>query len=173
MSSQALVLDVVVRMVVPMRREFGRTVDVQRFMRDSAYAREVLTLASSSQFARLREYAERAIVHMRQAHTAAATAAKPAPARAPVAAAAPAAAALAARRREAVRRLIELVGPQAEPIAIEIERASSEEALRSLLDRAHQIIGNARGARAASEFLAATSRQPRLSLPVTPGVPSQ
>jgi hypothetical protein len=47
----------VVRMVVPMRREFGRRVDVQAFLHDVEYAREVLQEALQSQDARLREYA--------------------------------------------------------------------------------------------------------------------
>lgn len=51
------VMNYLVRMVVPMRREFGRNLDVQNFLHDGAYAREVLGHALSSQDARLREYA--------------------------------------------------------------------------------------------------------------------
>ncbi len=51
-------LSVVIRMVVPMRREFGRSLDVQQFMRDQAYARTVLDQALRSRDQRLRDYAE-------------------------------------------------------------------------------------------------------------------
>lgn len=51
------ILNYLVRMVVPLRREFGRSLDVQHFMHDVAYAREVLEEALQSQDPRLREYA--------------------------------------------------------------------------------------------------------------------
>jgi hypothetical protein len=51
-------MNVVVRMVVPMRREFGRSLDVQQFLRDEAYAKSVLTDALTSGDARLRDYAK-------------------------------------------------------------------------------------------------------------------
>lgn len=47
-----------VRMVVPMRREFGRKLDVTQFLHDLAYAREVLDEALTSRDTRLREYAD-------------------------------------------------------------------------------------------------------------------
>ncbi len=50
-------LNTVIRMVVPMRREFGRSLDVQQFMRDHDYARAVLEQALASQDQRLRDYA--------------------------------------------------------------------------------------------------------------------
>jgi hypothetical protein len=50
-------MNYVVRMIVPMRREFGRSVDVQQFLHDFAYAKEVIDEALTSQDARLREYA--------------------------------------------------------------------------------------------------------------------
>ena len=46
------------RMVIPMRREFGRTLDVPHFLHDLAYAKEVLDEARQSQNPKLREYAE-------------------------------------------------------------------------------------------------------------------
>jgi hypothetical protein len=49
-------LNTLVRMVVPMRREFGHPLDVAQFMRDPAYAAEILALAARSQDARLRDY---------------------------------------------------------------------------------------------------------------------
>lgn len=50
-------MNYLVRMIVPMRREFGRSVDVQQFLHDFAYAKEVIDQALGSQDARLREYA--------------------------------------------------------------------------------------------------------------------
>jgi hypothetical protein len=51
------IMNAVVRMVVPMRREFGRQLDVAQFMLDKSYARSVLEEALTSQDARLLEYA--------------------------------------------------------------------------------------------------------------------
>lgn len=56
-ANDSQLMNYLVRMIVPMRREFGRSVDVQQFMHDFAYAREVIDQALGSQDARLREYA--------------------------------------------------------------------------------------------------------------------
>jgi len=50
-------MNYVVRMIVPMRREFGRALDVRQFLHDFVYAREVMDQALGSQDPRLREYA--------------------------------------------------------------------------------------------------------------------
>ena len=50
-------INYLVRMVIPIRREFGRSLDVQQFLHDFAYAREVLEEALRSQDPRLKEYA--------------------------------------------------------------------------------------------------------------------
>jgi hypothetical protein len=50
------ILNYLVRMVVPMRREFGRKLDVGQFMHDFRYATEVLQQARVSLDPRLREY---------------------------------------------------------------------------------------------------------------------
>ncbi len=55
--SDSQIVNYVVRMVTPMRREFGRQIDVQQFLRDSEYARSVLDEALTSRDARLLEYA--------------------------------------------------------------------------------------------------------------------
>jgi hypothetical protein len=55
--SDSSMLNYAVRMVVPFRREFGRSLDVAHFLHDFAYAREIIDQAKSSQDARLREYA--------------------------------------------------------------------------------------------------------------------
>jgi hypothetical protein len=51
------VMNYLVRMVVPMRREFGRNLNVGQFLHDFSYAREVLDEALRSQDPRLLEYA--------------------------------------------------------------------------------------------------------------------
>jgi hypothetical protein len=51
------IMNTLVRMVVPMRREFGRQLDVRQFLHDFAYAREVLEQALGSNDPRLLEYA--------------------------------------------------------------------------------------------------------------------
>jgi hypothetical protein len=55
--SETDMLNYAVRMVIPLRREFGRSLDVPHFMHDFAYAREIIDQAKASQDARLREYA--------------------------------------------------------------------------------------------------------------------
>ena len=50
-------MNYLVRMIVPLRREFGRSLDVGQFLHDFSYAREVIDQALSSQDPRLREYA--------------------------------------------------------------------------------------------------------------------
>ncbi len=50
-------MDFAVRMVTPMRREFGRSMDVTHFLYDAAYAKEIIALALTSRDARLRGYA--------------------------------------------------------------------------------------------------------------------
>jgi hypothetical protein len=56
-SIDSKLMNTLVRMVVPMRREFGRSLDVSHFMRDTSYAREVLDRARQSMDPRLRDYA--------------------------------------------------------------------------------------------------------------------
>lgn len=57
-SDDSKIVAHLVRMVVPMRREFGQSLDVQHFLHDLAYAEEVLRTARGSQDQRLREYAD-------------------------------------------------------------------------------------------------------------------
>ena len=56
-SVDSQLMNYVVRMVVPMRREFGRHLNVGQFLHDFTYAREVLDEALRSSDARLLEYA--------------------------------------------------------------------------------------------------------------------
>jgi hypothetical protein len=81
------ILNYLVRMVVPMRREFGRKLDVGQFMHDFQYATEVLEQARASADPRLREYGLYVEKRMHGARVADST--PPAPAPAARAAAAP------------------------------------------------------------------------------------
>jgi hypothetical protein len=57
-------LNYVIRMVVPMKREFGQSLDVQQFMRDGDYSQRILAQARTSQDQRLREYADYVSRHL-------------------------------------------------------------------------------------------------------------
>jgi len=57
-ASNSELMNYLVRMVVPMRREFGRQLDVRHFLHDLEYAREVIQQALTSQDARLLQYAK-------------------------------------------------------------------------------------------------------------------
>lgn len=58
----------------------------------------------------------------------------------------------AALRRDAVRALNDLLGPEAESLALRLERAADQEQLRVALERAVTYIANARGGGAAASF---------------------
>jgi hypothetical protein len=47
-----------IRMVVPMKREFGLALDVQQFLRDRPYAQSLIDVALGSRDPRLVEYAQ-------------------------------------------------------------------------------------------------------------------
>jgi len=57
-GSPSELMNTLVRMVVPMRREFGRQLDVRHFLHDLEYAREVIQQALTSQDPRLLQYAK-------------------------------------------------------------------------------------------------------------------
>ena len=160
LSQNAQVLDAVVRMVVPMRREFGCSVDVQAFMRDASYAQQVLGQALTSQVQRLRRYAEVAQGHLWSLQAAAAV---PTLVVAPVAKSPPVGRAelhgFDAQRREAVQHLLKLVGPVAEPLCIKMERARTPDELAPLLKLAQQVVANQRGSQVANEYMASVGRR--------------
>jgi hypothetical protein len=79
------------------------------------------------------------------AQPAAAPAARPAPR--------PAVADFESRRRDAVRRLTDVVGPMGEALAMRMERCRSADELRPMLTLAAQIIANTRGQQAAADFM--------------------
>lgn len=57
------------------------------------------------------------------------------------------------RRRDAVHRLIELAGPDAEPLAMEMAKAQQPGALNALLPAAGEAVAAVRGEATATEFL--------------------
>ena len=61
---------------------------------------------------------------------------------------------LAKVRRESVRMLTDLLGPDAEALSLRIERAADLETLTPLLERGVTLIANARGGSAAAQFAA-------------------
>lgn len=51
-------MNTLLRMVVPMRREFGRNLDVKHFLHDFEYQQDIIKQALTSQDPRLREYTQ-------------------------------------------------------------------------------------------------------------------
>lgn len=66
------IINYLVRMVVPMRREFQRQLDVSKFLHEPEYAQEILTEALTSQDPRLKESASFVAERLRHAPGAAA-----------------------------------------------------------------------------------------------------
>lgn len=58
LSNQSDIIGHALKMVVAMRREFGRNIDVMAIANDPVYARTVIDLAAGSTNARLREQAQ-------------------------------------------------------------------------------------------------------------------
>jgi hypothetical protein len=52
------VMNTLLRMIVPMRREFGVNLDVKHFLHDLEYRQDIIAQALSSQDTRLRDYAQ-------------------------------------------------------------------------------------------------------------------
>lgn len=57
------------------------------------------------------------------------------------------------RRREAVRRLLDLVGPLGEALALRMERARAAEEFDPLLETAAKVVANTRGREAGEDYL--------------------
>jgi hypothetical protein len=51
-------MNTLLRMIVPIRREFGRSLDVQHFLHDLEYRKEIIEQSLQSQDTRLRDYAK-------------------------------------------------------------------------------------------------------------------
>lgn len=139
--------NVLVRMVVPMRREFGCALDVQQMRRDRAYAESIVTQALTSRVESLRDCA-RLIGHHLSAAQTAPKAQRPAAGRSVTSQAD----AVQHDAALAARRLIDLVGPMAEALAIRIERAPDAQALEKLIGDARACIAGVRGEAAASDY---------------------
>jgi hypothetical protein len=134
-----------VRMVVPMRREFGCALDVHQMRHDRAYAKSIIAQALTSRVQSLRDHARLVGAHLGDAE-----------------------ASLAAQQPDteratplpdptlAARRLIDLVGPMGEPLAIRIERAPNAQDLEKLIGDARALIVGVRGEQAAAAFMQQT-----------------
>jgi hypothetical protein len=57
-DAQGKAMNTLLRMVVPIKREFGRSLDVQHFLHDLTYRKEIIEQALQSQDTRLRDYAK-------------------------------------------------------------------------------------------------------------------
>jgi hypothetical protein len=55
-SGDSDILNHVMRMVIPMRREHNRSLEVRQFMHDVSYAKEIIEQALASKDVRLQEY---------------------------------------------------------------------------------------------------------------------
>jgi hypothetical protein len=80
MSADEPLINTLIRMVVPMRREFQRHLDVQRFQQEPAYARQILDEAATTQDPRLKEFANYVARRMQSAGAAPSRAPVPVPA---------------------------------------------------------------------------------------------
>jgi hypothetical protein len=134
-----------VRMVIPMRREFGCALDVQQMRSDRAYAEGIVEQALTSQVQSLRDHARLVRAHLSAAAQVShepngdqrTTAHRDA--------------------ASAARRLIDLVGPMGEALAIRIERARDAQALEKSIGDACSLVARVRGEAAASDYLQQTA----------------
>ncbi len=60
----ASLMNTALRMVIPFRREFDRALDVQSFLENPVYAKEVIDQALQSQNPKLRQYANDVSAHV-------------------------------------------------------------------------------------------------------------
>jgi hypothetical protein len=148
LSSEMALHSTVVRMVVPMRREFGHDIDVREMLRDRAYARAVIAEALTSDVERLRGYARLAEQYINDARPQA-DADMHATQRAAASALPPA---LQRRAMEVSRDLVELIGPLAGPLAARIEHARDARALDALLVEACDSVADLLGSAIAQDF---------------------
>jgi len=57
-DNNSQIMNTLLRMVVPIRREFGRNLDVKHFLHDLEYQQDIINQALASQDTRLRDYAQ-------------------------------------------------------------------------------------------------------------------
>lgn len=149
---------------------YSKTADGQneietRARRLSPRARSTLILVdgkrSEAELGKLVQQADETLQALLEAGLIEVVATKAAPAREtavapPVAAPAPASGMAVvefeATRRDAVRAINDLLGPEAETLALRMERATDADQLRVALERAVAYIANARGGGAAAQF---------------------
>ena len=153
-----------VRMVIPMRREFARQMDVSHFMHDAAYAREIIEQARTSTDGRLRGYAALLAARMAGA-PAAATPAPTGPTEAP-ATDAMAPLALAEAKRFVARRLLDTLGPTSELLCLKIEAAPTINEVITQARRAHAAVRDIRGVAEADRFGAEVEARLKALAPV-------
>jgi hypothetical protein len=151
-SFHADMQNALVRMVVPMRREFGCALDVQKMRSDRAYAESIVTQALTSQTQSLRDSARLVGHHLSTAEASQQTQ------RPNVERATPALDVVHRDASLAARRLIDLVGPMGEALAIRIERAPDTLALEKLIGDARAFIAAVRGEAAATDYVRQTAR---------------
>jgi hypothetical protein len=147
LTADTPLINVLVRMVVPMRREFGCVIDIQQIRTDASYARDVVQQAMTSQVERLREYAKIVDHHLQGA--ASATGRKstpPAPAATSPMDGQPT---LKRDAAKAARHLLNLIGPMAEPLAIQLEGVTDIDTAQVLAVRACDLVADTRGRRQA------------------------
>lgn len=156
-------MNVAVRMVVPLRREFGRVLDVSHFLHDAACAWGIIDLAKSSRDARPRGHA--AFLDRQWGSAAAAAPVRPAPSVvAPVPAPVPlpvlassAAAVLPAMDFTAIkwrsaRHVMALLGPTADALCLKIEGSATMDEFVAQARRAHGVVRDIRVAARADDF---------------------
>lgn len=147
-SAEAALQNLLVRMVVPMRREFGCTIDVHEMRRDAAYARGVIEQAMTSREQRLRDYAIQVEQHLRTAADEGGAAAQP-----PRIDLAIDSASLPRKAAAAARGALDALGADAERLAMRMERAPDGRALEALIADARIRIVGLRGEAAAARYL--------------------
>ena len=151
-------MNIAVRMVIPIRREFGRAMDVSYFLHDQTSARGILDLARSSRDARLRGYAAAldsvtlpAPVPTIQGLTES-SASNPLPASAAPYDDTVFTLALIEAKRFASRRLTEMLGPTAAQLCLKIEAAHSIAEVIAAAQRAYAVLSDIRGPKLAAQF---------------------
>lgn len=149
-------MNVAVRMVIPLRREFGRMLDVSHFLHDLRYAREIIDLARSSRDARLRGYA--AFLELAMGLAPAESLAPPAPLwQATAFVAEPQATSsrtidFAEAKRRTTRHVMAQLGPTSEALCLKIEAAATTADYVAAARRAHAVVRDIRGPDRAAEF---------------------
>ena len=157
-----------VRMVIPMRREFARQMDVSQFMHDAAYAREIIDQARTSTDSRLRGYAALLAARMSGTPAAEPAAATPAPA-GPVEAHSTdtlTPLALAEAKRFVARRLLDTLGPTAEALCLNFEAAPTITEVITQARHAYAAVRDIRGVAEADRFGAEVEARLKALAPV-------